>query len=77
MWMERTRATWTNERLDDLSRRVDDGFNRVDLRFDSIDRRFEALDRRIDAFQALILQLGGGMIVAILATLLSVLLTSG
>lgn len=28
--MERARTTWTDERLDGLSRRVDDGFNRVD-----------------------------------------------
>ena len=28
--MEAMRATWTDERLDDLSRRMDDGFQRVD-----------------------------------------------
>jgi hypothetical protein len=27
--VEGARATWTDERLDDLSRRVEDGFNRV------------------------------------------------
>ena len=28
--MERARATWTDQRLDDMARRMDDGFNRVD-----------------------------------------------
>jgi hypothetical protein len=28
--MERARATWTDQRLDDMARRIDDGFNRVD-----------------------------------------------
>ena len=47
------RATWTDERLDDLSRRVDDGFKRIDARFDAFDARldvrFDALDARFDA----------------------------
>ncbi|MGH2954564.1 MAG: hypothetical protein ACRDK9_11235 [Solirubrobacterales bacterium] len=101
--MERARATWTDERLDDLSRRVDDGFNRVDedlramraelsARIDAqgaelgarIDaqgaessRRFDRLDVRIDALQRMMIQVGGAMTVAILATLLSVVATRG
>ncbi|MGH2954562.1 MAG: hypothetical protein ACRDK9_11225 [Solirubrobacterales bacterium] len=88
--MERARATWTDERLDDLSRRVDDGFNRVDedlramrtelsARIDAqgveFSRRFDRLDARIDALQRMMIQVGGGMTVAILATLISVLAT--
>jgi hypothetical protein len=88
--MERTRATWTDERLDDLSDRVSDGFNRVDRRFASlearidgrfeslearVDARFESLERRIDGLQRLMIQFGGATMVAILATLLSVLAT--
>jgi hypothetical protein len=55
--MERARATWTDERLDDLARRVDDGFTRVDqelrtLRTDlggRIDAQGAELSARIDA----------------------------
>ncbi len=72
--MEPTKATWTDERLDDMARRMDDGFNRVDqdiraLRGEmaglrtEMGARFEASDARFDAFQRTILQLGGGMIV--------------
>ena len=54
--METMRATWTDERLDDLSRRVDNGFDRVDTdirelraemnaRFDRVDARFESMQR--------------------------------
>ena len=74
--MERTRATWTDERLDDLSRRVDDGFNRVDQDLREMSRRFDHLDTRIDALQRTMIQIGGGMTVAILATLVSVLATA-
>jgi hypothetical protein len=77
--MERTRATWTDERLDDLSRRVDDGFNRVDEDLRSLrtelGTRFEGVDRRFDALQRTLVQVGGGMIAATLATLVSVIVT--
>jgi hypothetical protein len=69
------RATWTDERLDDLNRRVDSGFDRVDARFAQVDAefralrtemnaRFEAAQTRTDAqfasLHRLILQVGGG-----------------
>jgi hypothetical protein len=88
--MERARAAWTDERLDDLSARVAEGFNRidedlrslearVDARFDSAqvraDARFDSLERRFDALQRLMIQFGGAMTVAILATLLTVIAT--
>jgi len=51
--MERTRATWTDERLDDLSQRVDHGLNRVDeelrsLRSD-LGGRISSLESRVDS----------------------------
>jgi flagellar capping protein FliD len=77
--MEQSRATWTDERLDDLARRVDDGFNRVDRRFESLearlDRRFDALDARLDALQQTMIRLMGAMTIAVFATLLTVVLT--
>jgi hypothetical protein len=44
--MERARAAWTDERLDDLARRVEDGFNRVDNDLRSLRRELGA---RIEA----------------------------
>ena len=67
--MEAMRATWTDERMDDLARHMDKGFERVDRRFEQIDRRLERIDERLDREFALVdqkfdrmLQLGGGMI---------------
>ncbi|MGH2963351.1 MAG: hypothetical protein ACRDL3_14345 [Solirubrobacterales bacterium] len=79
--MERARATWTDERLDDLSHRLDDGFNRVDdelrqqraeinARFDAIEAR---LGGRLDALQRTMIHVGGAAIVTVLATLASVI----
>jgi hypothetical protein len=66
--VERARATWTDERLDDLARRVDDGFNRVDA-------DLRALNARIDALQRTMVQVGGGMIAAFLAGFLGLIAT--
>jgi hypothetical protein len=52
------RQGWTDERLDDMSRRMDDGFNRVDA-------ELRAVHMRIDALQRTMLQIGGGVIVAL------------
>jgi hypothetical protein len=66
--MEPARATWTDERLDDLERRVDDGFNRVDAELRSsrseVTVRIDGLYARIDARQRTMLQFGAGMIAA-------------
>ncbi len=66
------RATWTDERLDDLAHRVDMGFERVDRRFEMVDRRFEHVDRRFDKVEEAIRQLhttvvrgAAGLIVAL------------
>jgi hypothetical protein len=60
---ERARATWTDERLDDLARRVDDGFNFVDADIRAVaaknDARFDSLERRLGALQRTMIQVGG------------------
>ncbi|HEY6775634.1 MAG TPA: hypothetical protein VI122_03915 [Thermoleophilaceae bacterium] len=66
--MERARATWTDERLDDLARRMDDGFNRVDA-------DLRAVNARIDARQRTLVQVGGGMIAAFVAGFLGLIAT--
>ena len=77
--MERARATWTDERLDDLAGRVDLGFTRVDedlraLRSD-MNARFDAQDARIDGLQRTILQMGGGLIATFLVGFISLVAT--
>jgi hypothetical protein len=60
--METMRSTWTDERLDDLTRRMDGGFERVardirelrsemNARFERVDARFERVDARFDSMQ--------------------------
>jgi Glyoxalase/Bleomycin resistance protein/Dioxygenase superfamily len=79
--VERARATWTDERLDDLSKRVDDGFNRLDARIDAqaieLARRMDALEgrlgSRIDGLQRTMIQIGGATIATVLATLATVI----
>jgi hypothetical protein len=77
--VERARATWTDERLDDLAQRMDDGFNRVDnelraLRTD-MNARFDAVNARFDALHRAMLQFGGAMIAAFVAGFLGLIAT--
>jgi len=61
--MEVMRKSWTDERLDDLNHRVDEGFQRVDA--DMRELRTE-MNTRFDSLQRTLLQVGGGVIVALL-----------
>jgi hypothetical protein len=70
--MERAPATWTDERLDDLSRRIDSGFNRVD---GDLRELRSAMNTRFDALHGLMIQLTVGMLIAVVATLVSVVVT--
>jgi hypothetical protein len=80
--MYNVRESWTDERLDDFAAHVDQRFDAVDRRFDAVDRRFDAVDRRFDAldqrFDALqrtLLQIGGGVVAALVAGFLGVIAT--
>jgi len=53
------RESWTDERLDDLSKKVDQGFARLDA-----DMR--ALNGRFDSLQRTLLQVGGVMTAALI-----------
>jgi hypothetical protein len=57
--MDAAGQSWSDARLDDLSRRVDTGFTRVDA-------DLRALNARFDSFQSTMLQVGGGVIVALI-----------
>jgi hypothetical protein len=68
--MEGTRETWTDARLDDLSRRMDDGFRRVD-------DELRSMRTELSAMQRMMIQVAAGQTAAILATLITVILTRG
>lgn len=61
--MEAVRESWTDARLDDFAAHTDQ-------RFDSLERRMEAgfseVNTRFDSLQRTLLQLGGGIIVALI-----------
>jgi hypothetical protein len=61
--MEAMRKTWTDERLDDMSQRMESGFKRVD---DDIRDLGAEMNARFDALQRTLLQLGGGLIAALI-----------
>lgn len=50
---------WNDGRLDELGERVDDGFIGVNQRIDHLSMRFDALQR-------VLMQVGGGIFVALL-----------
>jgi hypothetical protein len=52
-------AAHTDQRFDSLERRMEDGFNRVDAELEALNGRFDALNRTL-------LQVGGGIIVALI-----------
>lgn len=58
------RAAWTDERLDDLSSRMDAGFARVD-------GELRAVTVRLDGLHRTMLQIGGGVIVALIGLIVT------
>ncbi len=53
------RESWTDQRLDDLSKKVDQGFARLD-------EDMRALNGRFDSLQRTLLQVGGVMTAALI-----------
>ena len=69
------RATWTDERLDDLSESIRTGFARADqdirdLRADTRSE-FAALRAEIDALRLTVLRVGGAGFLGIIAAILA------
>lgn len=64
---------WTDGRLNELSKRVDDGFAQmreeftgVNKRIDHLGARIDHLDTRFDGLQRTLMQVGGGILVALI-----------
>jgi hypothetical protein len=77
-----SRATWTDERLDDFARSVDRRFDEVDRRFDDVDRRFDRVDEefrelrsQISLIQRMMLLYGGGVVVTVAVGFVGVVVT--
>lgn len=66
------REAWTDERLDDLSRRMDRGFDRVDADLRALNGRFDAFQQTLVALQRTMLQVGVGLIGALLAVMVTI-----
>jgi hypothetical protein len=73
--VERARATWTDERLDDLSRRMDDGFRRVDEDLRSLRAEISGINGRMDSLQRTMIQVAAGMMATFLAGFLGLIAT--
>jgi len=69
--VETVRHSWTDERLDDMSRRMDQGFARVDVELRALNGRFDALER-------ILIQIGFVMsasLLGVIATMVGLILT--
>jgi hypothetical protein len=73
--MESMRSTWTDSRLDDFVLSVDRRFDSVDRRFDRLEERMEAgfdgLNTRFDSLQRIMMQIGGGIIAALIGVIVT------
>jgi hypothetical protein len=73
--MESMRSTWTDSRLDDFVLSVDRRFDSVDRRFDRLEGRMEAgfdgLNTRFDSLQRIMMQIGGGIIAALIGVIVT------
>jgi hypothetical protein len=74
------RTTWTDERLDDLSRRMDTGLDRVDadireLRGD-MNFRFDRLETRFDSMRRLMFGMLATIVAAFLVSIFGFLITN-
>jgi hypothetical protein len=73
---------WSDQRLDDLNGRVESGFSRIDADLRDIRGEVSGLrsemNSRFDALQRTMLQVGGGLIAAlmgVIATLMALVVT--
>lgn len=67
---EVTMTEWNEGRLDELSKRVDNGFGQMrgEMReeFIGVNKRIDYLSERFDSMQKTLMQIGGGILVALI-----------
>jgi hypothetical protein len=64
--MESMRSTWTDSRLDDFAKHTDQRFDTIELR---MDEGFREIRSEIGALHRVILQIGGGLMVAVVGVI--------
>lgn len=62
---------WNDGRLDELSKRVDDGFVEMRREFTGVNQRIDHLGERFDAMQRTLMQIGGGILVALIGLIVT------
>lgn len=69
---------WNEDRLDELNKRVNDGFAQmreeftgVNQRIDHLGGRIDHLGTRLDALQRILMQIGGGILVALIGLIVT------
>ena len=76
------RPSWSDERLDDLSKRIDEGFHRNDVEhqefrremkagFDAMNVRFDAINARLEKFAQVLIIIAAGLIGTLITALIS------
>lgn len=71
------RATWTDERLDDLALSIDRRFDQVDRRFEQVDRRFDRVDDGIRHLTTMLMWTAGGIIATLIGVIGAVAINGG
>ena len=62
---------WSDTRLDERFDSIDKRFDAVDRRFDQVDLGLRAVRSEIGALQRTIIQVGGGLIVAVVGVIVT------
>jgi hypothetical protein len=71
------RATWTDERLDDMAQRIDRRFEQIDRRFERMDLRFDRVDDSIRHMTTLLIWAAGGIIATLVGVIGAVAVSGG
>ncbi len=72
--MEMMRESWTDERLDDLSKKVDDGFSRMDGEFHLVRAEFAAVCSEISSLNRTVALGFAGLVASVLGSAVAAVL---
>jgi phage-related minor tail protein len=73
--METMRASWTDERLDDLSKKVDDGFSHMDDEFHIVRSEFGLVRSEIASLNRTVALGFAGIVASVLGSAMAAVLT--